>query len=224
MESEDDRDRSEDARHHRHLGNRLRLARRRPRRGARLALRRLLGGRGGRPRRRPRGPALAQSSSAGVDIIAYSPRLSHLYVPGARAATMTLLGVSPTGHPHPPRHHPHRPPRPLRHHRRRRPRLRLRPRPRPAPAHSRPIPKDPLTWPGACAGSRAKYIVSRHRALPCRPTMPEAPPFLVRRHFRSRSCFTTKRTRPGSHWCMDASPPPSRLPIWIDPFISIRRF
>lgn len=35
---------------------------------------------------------------AGVDIIAFSPKLAHLYLPGARAATLTILGVSSEGH------------------------------------------------------------------------------------------------------------------------------
>ena len=33
----------------------------------------------------------------GVDIIAYDPALRHLYVPGARSATLSILGVSTTG-------------------------------------------------------------------------------------------------------------------------------
>ena len=33
----------------------------------------------------------------GVDIIAYSPSLAHLYVPGGDSATLTILGVSPNG-------------------------------------------------------------------------------------------------------------------------------
>jgi hypothetical protein len=33
----------------------------------------------------------------GVDIIAYSPELAHLYVPGGGSATLTILGVSPAG-------------------------------------------------------------------------------------------------------------------------------
>jgi DNA-binding beta-propeller fold protein YncE len=33
----------------------------------------------------------------GVDIIAYSPGLAHLYVPGGESATLTILGVSPAG-------------------------------------------------------------------------------------------------------------------------------
>jgi outer membrane protein assembly factor BamB len=33
----------------------------------------------------------------GVDIIAYSPALSHLYVPGGDSATLTILGVAATG-------------------------------------------------------------------------------------------------------------------------------
>jgi DNA-binding beta-propeller fold protein YncE len=38
------------------------------------------------------------SSGAGVDAIAYSPELGHLYVPGAKSATMAVLAVSPEGH------------------------------------------------------------------------------------------------------------------------------
>jgi len=33
----------------------------------------------------------------GVDIIAYNPVLAHLYIPGGRSATMTILGVGPGG-------------------------------------------------------------------------------------------------------------------------------
>jgi DNA-binding beta-propeller fold protein YncE len=33
----------------------------------------------------------------GVDIIAYSPELRHLYVPGARSATLSIFGVAKTG-------------------------------------------------------------------------------------------------------------------------------
>lgn len=33
----------------------------------------------------------------GVDIIAYDPKLSHLYVPGGDAATLTILGVAASG-------------------------------------------------------------------------------------------------------------------------------
>ncbi|MDE1887843.1 MAG: hypothetical protein KGI32_06860, partial [Gammaproteobacteria bacterium] len=36
-------------------------------------------------------------AGAGIDIISYGPRLHHLYVPGARAATLTIFNVSPTG-------------------------------------------------------------------------------------------------------------------------------
>lgn len=44
------------------------------------------------------GQVLASASAgAGVDIISYSPRLHHLYVPGARSATLTILDVSPAG-------------------------------------------------------------------------------------------------------------------------------
>jgi hypothetical protein len=34
---------------------------------------------------------------AGVDIIAYNPRLGHLYLPGGRSATMAIVGVSKAG-------------------------------------------------------------------------------------------------------------------------------
>lgn len=37
------------------------------------------------------------SVGAGVDIIAYAPRLAHLYVPSARAATLSILGVGAKG-------------------------------------------------------------------------------------------------------------------------------
>jgi hypothetical protein len=33
----------------------------------------------------------------GVDIIDYDPRLSHLYLPGGKSATMAVLGVSGQG-------------------------------------------------------------------------------------------------------------------------------
>ena len=36
-------------------------------------------------------------AGAGIDIISYSPRLHHLYVPGARAATLTIFDVSAAG-------------------------------------------------------------------------------------------------------------------------------
>jgi hypothetical protein len=39
----------------------------------------------------------AVSTGKGVDIIAYSPSLSHLYVPGGDSATLTIVGVDPTG-------------------------------------------------------------------------------------------------------------------------------
>jgi hypothetical protein len=37
------------------------------------------------------------STGAGVDIIAYAPALSHLYVPGGDARTLTIVGVGTTG-------------------------------------------------------------------------------------------------------------------------------
>jgi DNA-binding beta-propeller fold protein YncE len=37
------------------------------------------------------------SSGSGVDIIAYNPKLSHLYLPGGKSATMAILGVSESG-------------------------------------------------------------------------------------------------------------------------------
>ncbi|HKS93905.1 MAG TPA: hypothetical protein VJS16_04530 [Gammaproteobacteria bacterium] len=44
------------------------------------------------------GKVLASApAGAGIDIISYSPRLHHLYVPGARAATLTIFNVSPAG-------------------------------------------------------------------------------------------------------------------------------
>jgi DNA-binding beta-propeller fold protein YncE len=36
-------------------------------------------------------------SGSGVDVIDYDAKLSHLYLPGARSATMAVLGVSPAG-------------------------------------------------------------------------------------------------------------------------------
>lgn len=44
------------------------------------------------------GKVLASTAAgAGIDIISYSPHLHHLYVPGARAATLTVFNVSPSG-------------------------------------------------------------------------------------------------------------------------------
>ena len=44
------------------------------------------------------GKVLASApAGAGIDIISYSPRLHHLYVPGARAATLTIFDVNPDG-------------------------------------------------------------------------------------------------------------------------------
>ncbi|TAN04636.1 MAG: hypothetical protein EPN36_07995 [Rhodanobacteraceae bacterium] len=37
------------------------------------------------------------SAGAGIDIISYSPQLHHLYVPGARAATLTIFNVTAAG-------------------------------------------------------------------------------------------------------------------------------
>ena len=37
------------------------------------------------------------SSGSGVDIIAYNSKLSHLYLPGGKSATMAILGVSDSG-------------------------------------------------------------------------------------------------------------------------------
>jgi hypothetical protein len=37
------------------------------------------------------------ATGKGVDIIAYSPKLSHLYAPGGDAATLTIIGVDSTG-------------------------------------------------------------------------------------------------------------------------------
>lgn len=36
-------------------------------------------------------------AGAGIDIISYSPALHHLYVPGARSATLTIFDVAPSG-------------------------------------------------------------------------------------------------------------------------------
>ncbi len=36
-------------------------------------------------------------SGAGIDIISYNPKSGHLYVPGARSASMTIFKVSPSG-------------------------------------------------------------------------------------------------------------------------------
>ena len=38
-----------------------------------------------------------QTVGAGVDLIDYNPKLSHLYVPGSKEATLSVLGVSPKG-------------------------------------------------------------------------------------------------------------------------------
>ncbi|MGH8161306.1 MAG: YncE family protein, partial [Gammaproteobacteria bacterium] len=44
------------------------------------------------------GKVLASAhAGAGIDIISYSPRLHHLYVPGADAATLTIFNVAPSG-------------------------------------------------------------------------------------------------------------------------------
>ncbi|MEO8551357.1 MAG: hypothetical protein ABI678_15345, partial [Kofleriaceae bacterium] len=37
------------------------------------------------------------ATGKGVDIIAYDPKLAHLYVPGGDSATLTILGVSASG-------------------------------------------------------------------------------------------------------------------------------
>jgi DNA-binding beta-propeller fold protein YncE len=37
------------------------------------------------------------ATGKGVDIIAYSPALAHLYVPGGDSATLTIVGVTPAG-------------------------------------------------------------------------------------------------------------------------------
>ena len=46
-----------------------------------------------------RGGAVVSTAATGkgVDVIAYSPQLRHLYVPGEESATMTVLSVSPEG-------------------------------------------------------------------------------------------------------------------------------
>jgi DNA-binding beta-propeller fold protein YncE len=36
-------------------------------------------------------------SGDGVDIIAYNPKLGHVYLPGEESATMAIIGVSPAG-------------------------------------------------------------------------------------------------------------------------------
>lgn len=47
---------------------------------------------------RAKGEIIAHAKAgAGVDIISYSPRLHHLYVPGARSATLTVFAVSSSG-------------------------------------------------------------------------------------------------------------------------------
>lgn len=47
------------------------------------------------------GKVLASASAgAGIDIVSYSPKLQHLYVPGARAATLTIFDVAPSGQLH----------------------------------------------------------------------------------------------------------------------------
>ncbi|HEX5339277.1 MAG TPA: hypothetical protein VFX47_00170 [Gammaproteobacteria bacterium] len=44
------------------------------------------------------GKVLAHTKSgAGIDIIAYSPVLHHLYVPGSKSATLTIFDVAPSG-------------------------------------------------------------------------------------------------------------------------------
>ena len=44
------------------------------------------------------GKVLASApAGAGIDIIRYSPRLHHLYVPGARAADLTIFDVAASG-------------------------------------------------------------------------------------------------------------------------------
>lgn len=44
------------------------------------------------------GKVLASAfAGAGIDIVSYSPRLHHLYVPSARAATLTIFDVAPSG-------------------------------------------------------------------------------------------------------------------------------
>jgi DNA-binding beta-propeller fold protein YncE len=46
----------------------------------------------------PSGKNLGEASSGvGVDIIAYNPNLSHLYLPGARSATMATIEISASG-------------------------------------------------------------------------------------------------------------------------------
>ncbi len=42
-------------------------------------------------------PLGAAAAGKGVDIIAYSPKLAHLYVPGGESATLTIFGVSAAG-------------------------------------------------------------------------------------------------------------------------------
>lgn len=37
------------------------------------------------------------AAGAGIDIIGYSPKLHHLYVPGAHSATLTIFDVAPSG-------------------------------------------------------------------------------------------------------------------------------
>lgn len=48
------------------------------------------------------GKVLASAmAGVGIDIISYSPKLHHLYVPGARSATLTIFDVAPSGKLHP---------------------------------------------------------------------------------------------------------------------------
>jgi len=42
-------------------------------------------------------PLGSAATGKGVDIIAYSPSLAHVYVPGGDSATLTILGVTPAG-------------------------------------------------------------------------------------------------------------------------------
>jgi DNA-binding beta-propeller fold protein YncE len=44
-------------------------------------------------------PLGSVSSGSGVDVIAYSPALAHVYLPGASSATMAFIGIAPGGHP-----------------------------------------------------------------------------------------------------------------------------
>jgi len=39
------------------------------------------------------------SSGSGVDVVAHSPGLPHVYLPGASSATMAVVAIGPNGYP-----------------------------------------------------------------------------------------------------------------------------